>query len=348
MKKYKLIYVYFQMLLMFVLSLELSAEPEVLEKWTNPEGKVIEAEFVDMTDVHVLVKIKGQQNLTKIPHEKLSAESLENARRLKDERLEAEKKLAEATKGKFKFGEHWIPRGQKTEVAVGIPEGEAVKFLSDAYGKPTDKVLVNLIVPEKFDPADKDSLVVICHAAYGNGRGLSVNYMRTFQKVALEENALVLAADGEFGNPGQKETPNFRCFLVFSMLETLLKDHPADQWRYIHAGNSGGSGYASYNAMYMVNSKYRVIGCYMGVGNYSPLKWDESYKLTTAQKKKFRLYYSFGENDKVCPTDLQDKMLAELKKSPYSSVRVSYHTKGHGFEESHWREAFQWFKEPLE
>jgi predicted esterase len=323
-----------------------AADAEVVTKWTNPEGKVIEAEFVEMTDQHVSIKLKGQKTPTKIPHEKLSAKSLEEARRLSSEKKDAEKKLGKGTEGKFKLAEHWIPRGKKTEVMVDIPAGQAVKFLSESYGKPTTKVIVNLIVPEKFDPADKDSLVVFCHAPYGNGRGLSVKDMATFQKVALEENALVVAVDGELGNPGQKETPTFRSFLVYSMLEALAKDHPSTQWRYVHAGNSGGSGYASYASMYMIENSYRVVGCYLGVGNYSPLQWDKYIKLKTAQKKKLRLYYSFGENDKVCPKALQDKMLAELKPSPYSSVRVSYHKKGHGFDEAHWKEAFQWFKEP--
>lgn len=335
-------------LLLAALPLPMSAEPEAFAKWTNPEGKVIEAEFVDMTDQHVSLKLKGQQQPIKIAHDKLSVESLEQARRLDGEKKNAAKELAETTKGKFKYGDHWIPRGQKTEVMVDIPSEVAVKFLSDAYGKPTKQVIVNLIVPETFDPADKNSLVVICHAAYGNGRGLSVKDMSTFQKVALEENALVLAADGEFGNPGQKETPNFRSFLLYSALEVFFKDYPVKEWRYIHAGNSGGCGYATFNAMYMVAGGYRVVGCYLGVGNYSPLMWDEAYKLKTDQKKQLRLYYSFGKNDNVCPIALQDKMLAELKRSPYSNVRVSYHTKQHGFEEAHWKEAFQWFKEPLD
>lgn len=325
-----------------------AAEEAGPQKWSNPEGEIIEAEFVEMTDEHVLLKLKSQPEPVKVAHEKLSAESLEQARRLVEEKKQNERESTEATKGKFKLGEHWIPRGKKTEVMVDIPTEEAVKFLSDVYGKRTTQVKVNVIVPEQFDPADKNALVVICHAPYGNGEGVSVSYVPTFSKVALEENALTLAVDGEFGNPGKRESPSFRSFLVYSALQNLKKDHPADEWRYIHAGHSGGCGYATYTAMYMTTTGYRVAGCYLGVGNYSPLKWDKDYKLKLSQKKQLRLYYSFGKNDKVCPPPLQDKMLDELKRSPYSNVRVSYHMKGHGMEQEHWKEAFQWFKEPLE
>lgn len=336
-------------LLLATLCLPVAAEPEALAKWTNPEGRLIEAEFVDLTDEHVLLKMKGQAEPIKVAHAKLSAESLAQARLLGEEKKKKAEEEAAATKGKFKFADQWVPRGQKTEVMVEIPSKEAVKFLSDTYGKPTTRVRVNLIVPENFDPADQGSLAVFCHETYGNGKGLSVGTMRVFQKVALQENAIVLAADGEFGNPGPKESPNFRAFLAYSALQALLKDHPAAaQWRYIHAGNSGGSGYASYTAMYMVQSGYRVAGCFMGVSDYSPVKWDGSYKLKAEQKKQLRFYYSLGKNDPVCTPESQDRMLAELRKSPYKSVRVVYHERKHGFEESHWNEAFQWFKTPME
>ncbi len=331
-------------LLTAALTLQLSAESGVFTKWTNPEGKIIEAEFVAVTDQYVSLKIKGQPQATQIPHAKLSAVSLEEARRMDSEKKNEEKKLAAANEGKFKLAGQWITRGQRTEVIAEITDKSITKELGKLYGKPTTRVKINVIVPEKFDPADKNSLVVLCQSP---GRNISFSALSNFTRVALEENALVMALDGEFGHPGQNDTPAFRANLLRGAMEVLLRDHPANQWSFIHVGNSGGSGNASYVAMYMMSNDWRVAGCFLGVGNYSPVMWDKDISLKTPQKKQLRLYYSFGENDKVCPTDLQDKMLAELKKSQYTDYRVFYHKKGHGFEESHWKEAIQWFKEPL-
>jgi predicted esterase len=335
-------------LLLAALAIPLTAEPEAVAKWTNPEGKVIEAEFVELTDAHVVLRLKGQPEPIKVAHDKLSAESIEQARRLDGEKKKKEKELADATKGKFKLGEHWIPRGKKTQVMIKISSAKAEEELSKFYGKPTTQVKVTAIVPEKFDTADKDSIVVFCHASTSNGKGVSEWAIKDFEKIALEENALVLAADGEFGNPGKKDTPVFRSFLVYSVLQAMPEDYPSDQWRYIHAGHSGGCGYASYNGMYMIHGGHRVIGCFLSGGNYSPTKWDDAYKLKTSQKKQMRLFYSFGKNDPITTPALQDEMLKELKDSPYKNLRVVYHMDKHAVHQPHWKEAFQWFKEPPE
>lgn len=338
----------FLLLLLAASALSLSAEPEAIAKWTNPDGKVIEADFVEITDEHVLLKLKGQPEPIKITHDKLSTASLEQARRLGEEKEKKAKELAEATKGKFKLGEHWIPRGKRVQVMIRIPTEDAKKKLGEFYGKPTTQVKVTAIVPEKFDPTDKDSIAVFCHASTSKGKGLSEWAIKDFEKIALEENALVLAADGEFGNPGKKDTPVFRSFLMFSVMQALQDDYPAEFWRYIHAGHSGGCGYASYNAMYMIHTDNRVIGCFLSGGNYSPLKWEESYRLKASQKKQMRLSYSFGKNDTVTTPALQDEMLAKLKGSDYKNLRISYHMDKHQVHQAHWKEAFQWFKEPLQ
>jgi len=57
----------------------------------------------------------------------------------------------------------------------------------------------------------------------------------------------------------------------------------------------------------------------------SPLMWDNDYRLTANQKKELKLYFSFGKNDKVCPPNLAEEMLATLKRSPYSNLRVNWH-----------------------
>lgn len=331
--------------MIFLFTFPLTAEEFV--KWTNPEGKEIDATFVELTDTQVVLKLKGQQQPIKLDHAKLSNASLDQARRFDEEKKAKDRAEAAKSTTQFKIGNQWIPRGKKSTIDVEIGAEAAQKELSKFYGKPTTLVKITAVVAEKFDPKKEDCVVVVCHAPHGNGNGLSASEIRIFEKVALEENALVIAIDGEFGNPGKNDLPTFRSFLLFSCLNSLEADYPLKKWRFIHAGNSGGSGNASFCAMYMISDGYRVGGVYMGVGNYSPLMWDSSYKLKPNEKKNFRLYYSFGKNDNVCPTDLQDKVLKELKASPYSNVRVSYHMKGHGYEESHFREAFQWFKEPL-
>ena len=337
-------------LLLAALANPLPAEPEGVAKWTNPGGKVIEAEFVELTDEHVVLKLKGQPEPIKVAYDKLSAESIEQARRLDGEKKKKEKELADATKGKFKLGEHWIPRGKKTQVMIKIPPGKAAEELSEFYGKPTTQVKVTAIVPEKFDPSDKDSIAVFCHASTSNGKGVSEWAIKDFEKIALEENALILAVDGEFGNPGgNADSPAFRYTMIGSFMDTLQESHPiAENWRYIHAGHSGGTGYASYVGLGFLKSEFRLAGCFLSGGNYSPVKWDEGWKLKTSQKKQMRLFYSFGKNDPVTTPALQDEMLAKLKDSPYKSLRVVYHMDKHAVHQPHWKEAFQWFKEPLE
>jgi predicted esterase len=98
----------------------------------------------------------------------------------------------------------------------------------------------------------------------------------------------------------------------------------------------------------MIQGDHNVIGCFLSGGNYSPVNWDEYYKLKTSQKKQMRLFYSFGKNDPVTTPALQDEMLTKLKDSPYKNLRVVYHMDKHAVHQPHWKEAFQWFKEPLE
>jgi len=330
------------MLCLWVVMSSLSGAAGFVAKWTNPEGVVIEAEFVEMTDTHVVLKLRNQSNPVRVEYAKLNDESLEQARRMQKEMKAKQAEFAAATAGKFKVGNEWVPRGKRTEVVVDIPGDAAREFLSKSYGKPTTKVKINVIVPEGFDPQDRDSLVVVCHAPHGNGRGLSVAAIPMFSKEALARNALVLAADGEFGNPGKEDLTPFRSFLLYSALNTLGVDHPTKAWRYVHVGSSGGCGYATSCAMYMITAGHRVPGCYLNVGNYSPLMWDNDYKLTASQKKELKLYYSFGRNDKVCPPHLAEEMLAKLKRSPYTNLRVHWHEMGHGIDQSQYAEALDW------
>lgn len=330
--------------------LSASAEPGTIESWTNPEGKVIEAEFVDITDAHVILKLKGETETIQVAQDKLSAESLEKARSHGEAKRKAEKELAEANRTKFKLGEHWVPRGKRAQVMIPITPGEKVEWLTENQGKPTTKLKITLIVPEKFDPTNKDSLAVFCHASTSNGKGLSEWAIKDFDKVAIGENALVVAVDGEFGNPGgNADSPQFRYTMISSFMDTLQESHPtAEHWRYIHAGHSGGTGYASFVGLGFVKSEFRLAGCFLSGGNYSPVKWEEGWKLKTASKKKMRLFYSFGKNDPITTPALQDEVLAKLKESSFKSLRVVYHMDKHQVHQAHWQEAFQWFKEPIE
>lgn len=336
-------------LLFAAFTLPLHAQVEALAKWTNPEGKVIEAEFVEMTDQHVVLKLKGQEEPIKVAHDKLSAASLEQAKRLEEEKAQKAKELAEANKGKFKFGEHMLPRGKKTQFMLTISSKEHEKEISKFYSKPTTQIKVTLMVPENFNPADKDSLVVICHISTRKGQGLNEEAVEHFGKGALEENALVVAVDGEFGNPGKMDVPAFRYRLIRSFMDTLEENYPiAEQWRYIHAGHSGGCGYVSYCGIGFAVNEYRMVGCFLSGGSYSPLLYDESWKLPNKMKKQMRLFYSFGKNDPINTPALQDEVVGKLKRSPYEMLRVVYHMDQHRVHQPHWSEALQWFKEPLE
>jgi hypothetical protein len=118
-----------------------------------------------------------------------------------------------------------------------------------------------IAVPRNFDPAKSYPLLIV--TATTDGKASSIASCYQFLDDALERGFVVMAVDGEFGKPTAGDPPSFRWALVAAARAAMEKELlGAKKWPVATGGNSGGGGYASYNALKLVQERANFIGLF--------------------------------------------------------------------------------------
>lgn len=251
---------------------------------------------------------------------------------------------APAAAGSLDFLGVTLQPGKTLEGTAKAPVG-AAKSLAFYYNKPSEIVKVAVAVPPEFDPAKPQRLLIT--SASSSGDGLSIKNMNTYTAAALARGWMVMSADGEGGKP-KNDNPGFREALLFTMLTAVEAKWPKAKttWSVATAGFSGGAGYASNQAVVLVNHGWQDIGMLLMNSAYSPMNWEnqKGLKFSSAKMHKVPIFVSAGETDKTQTMAQIQPTFGALKKTGYKRTRMETHPGGHSVSKEHITLALEWFE----
>lgn len=233
--------------------------------------------------------------------------------------------------GKTISGE--LPLDAKWQKAFGASAGRELTTIKFAVA-----------VPEGFDGAKPQKVLFTC--ASSTGDGLSIPNMNGFVKAANGCGWVVMTADSPFGKP-EKDNTLFRLHLLERLLVALEAGFPNAKttWRVATGGFSGGSGYASHQALSLCDAGWNVSGMLLMNGGYDPVRWESVVKVSKTKAHRIPVFFSGGEKDDVAKPDMVKRAASDTDRGGYKKVRTEWHGGGHSMDEHAIVMALGWFDE---
>ncbi|MBU3666335.1 MAG: hypothetical protein FGM15_10745 [Chthoniobacterales bacterium] len=246
----------------------------------------------------------------------------------------------------FQFAGSPLVAGQSNIVEIPVTNSGLLMFLEKAYGKPSNKAKALLVLPAGFEPSS--SYPVVIESATTDGNGSSIDGAEPYLGTVREKGVVLLAVDGEFGKPeGGGDSTTFRWALVEAALQQMQKEWPSSKtWPLITAGISGGAGYASYNAIMLVNKRYPIIGMFLANSGYSPVHFAEELKRAPdAAMRKVPVFMTAGDTDTIAIKEITEAARDAAKKERFRNVRYETFPGGHELSPSLFAASIDWFVE---
>lgn len=334
--------------------------------WTTVTGQHFAAEFVRVEGANGIFSVKGKDypyplNQLSIPDRLFVGRSVnqqskagspppatEPASTAADAPPSATATPASADNkaGTLQFAGQPLEPGRGGEVDIPIVDPAGLKETQHAYGKPSAKARMLIAVPRDFDPAAK-SYPLLIETATADGKASSIASCYQFLDDALGRGFVVMAVDGEFGKPTVGDPPSFRWALVAAGRTAMEKDWPGSKkWPVATGGNSGGGGYASYNALKLVQERADFIGLFLGHTNWNPAKFVKDVSgLPVSVAHKMPIFLSAGDKDEVVPRKAADQSQHEMEHEGFKNLRYEHFDGGHQFYRPHLQAALDWFLE---
>ena len=235
------------------------------------------------------------------------------------------------------------------EFELTVMDAPTLATLKAAYRKPSTKAKVLLVLPNGFNPTTKRwPILVVNSTTDGNGSSIGSakdNYLPD----STDAGYVVLAVDGEFGRPdGQGDSVVFRWELVAAALRAIDKEWPtAKTWPLVNAGISGGGGYASYNAMQMIQKQMPTVGLLLAATGWHPTDFpDDLGRTPYAPFRNLPVFLSAGDSDGIATKPMTDKVNKDLLTAGFKKVRYEHFTGGHELNREHLKTALEWFLAP--
>ncbi len=218
------------------------------------------------------------------------------------------------------------------------------KALEKSAGREMTAIKFAVAVPEGFDGAKPQKVLFTC--ASSSGDGLSIPNMNAFVKEANAKGWVVMTADSLFGKPEQ-DNILFRLHLLERLLVAVETGFPKAKttWTVATGGFSGGSGYASHQALALCDAGWNVSGMLLMNGGYHPLRWESVVKVSKAKAHKIPVFFSGGETDGTAKPDMVKRAASDTDRGGYKKIRTEWHGGGHSIHEAHVGMALGWFEE---
>ena len=218
------------------------------------------------------------------------------------------------------------------------------KALGASAGRELTMIKFAVAVPEGFDGAKPQKVLFTC--ASSTGDGLSIPNMNGFVKAANGRGWMVMTADSPFGKP-EKDNVLFRLHLLERLLVAVEAGFPKAKttWRVATGGFSGGSGYASHQALSLCDAGWNVSGMLLMNGGYHPVRWESVVKVSKTKAHRIPVFFSGGEKDDVAKPDMVKRAASDTDRGGYKKVRTEWHGGGHSMDEGAVEMALGWFEE---
>ena len=232
-------------------------------------------------------------------------------------------------------------------VDIPITEAAQLKEVRDAYGKSSTTAKMLLVLPDGFQPTAQ-SCPILLVSATADGKASSIGSAKAhYLPDATQKGYLVIAVDGEFGKPPKGDPPDSRWALAQAGLGALYNEWPkARTWPIAAAGVSGGGGYASHQAMHLLDLHYPLMGLLLSVTRSTPNDFpDVLKKAPRASIRTLPVFYSGGEKDPLTTKDAVNKARSALTAAGFKNVRFEMFPGGHHLHRPHLQAALDWFLE---
>ncbi len=327
--------------------------------WTTITGEHFEAEFVRVEGANGIFTVKEKDypyplNRLSAPDRLLIGRSVRQQTAVATPAAEdalttpvPDASLAPATEksaGAIELAGQPLKPGGSVEIELPIVDPAALREVRQAYGKPSSKEKVLLAVPDDFDPAHKMYPLLIVSAT-ADGAASSIGTAFQYVKTALAKGFVVLAIDGEFGKPTAGDPPSFRWALVAAGRDALEKEWPgAKKWPVATAGVSGGGGYASFQALKLLQERANVIGLFLAVSPHNPTKFTSHVSsVPSAPLHQLPIFISAGDKDPTATPEITERSYKALVKDGFKNVRFEHFDGGHHLYQPHLEAALDWF-----
>ncbi len=351
-------------LLVLITSLALGA-PAFARLWTTVTGEHFEAEFVRLEGANGIFLAKEKEypyplNRLSVPDRLLVGRSVSHPSEIApppatnpsppsgDALANPATTPAPAEKATrlLQFAGQPLKPGGAVELDIPILDRAGLQEVQHAYGKPSTKARMLLAVPDGFEPGSKSYPLLIVTATT-DGAASSIATSSRFLGEALAQDFVVMAVDGEFGKPTVGDPPSFRWALVAAGRDALEKEWPgAKKWPVATGGTSGGGGYASYNALKLLQERADFIGLFLAVSPWNPTKFTKDVSGVPASvAHKMPIFMSAGEKDETATREITDQSRHALDHDGFKNVRYEHFDGGHQLYQPHLQAALRWFLE---
>ena len=249
--------------------------------------------------------------------------------------------------GALEFAGQALTAGGSSVVEIEVSDPAQLKELKQAYGKASTRAKMLIALPSGFTPGPRNyPLLIVSSTTDGDASSIGsarANYLPD----ATEKGFVVIAIDGEHGKPADQghDSTDFRWALVQAGLAALYKEWPnAKKWPIATAGISGGAGYASHQAMLLLDKQYPVIGLLLSATGWTPGDFpDVTRRAPRAAIRTLPVFFTAGEKDNVATPEITQKAQGELTGSGFKNVRFEKFDGGHVLHRPHLQQALEWF-----
>lgn len=289
-------------------------------RWTTTTGQTFEADFVRIEGANAVLTANGKEYPYPIANLSVPDRLFVNRTAYSQSRPAAvSAPSAEPTSAappaqqpsQLQLAGQTLTIGGENEIEIPITDNPALKTVKDSYGKPSTKAKMLLVLPSGFDPVGKVCPLLIVSATT-DGAGSSIGSGKAnYLPDAVNKGFVVMAVDGEFGRPpSEGDSTDFRWALTASGLSAINKEWPKSKsWPIVTAGVSGGGGYASHQAMMLIQKQAPVIGLLLAVTGWDPTDFPDVLQRTPfTQMHNLPVFISAGESDQTATKEITDKM----------------------------------------
>jgi hypothetical protein len=236
--------------------------------------------------------------------------------------------------------------GEENLLDVPLGDHSILKPVLEAYGQKSTVAKMLIAIPPEFDPRSRKYPVLIVSST-ADGGASSIGAAREYLSVATGKGWVVIATDGEFGKPTDptRDSEDFRWALVSAALNAMHAEWPASKtWPLATGGVSGGGGYASHQAIVLVDKHFPVIGMFLAVTGWNPTRFPDALrKAPKSSLHKVPVFLSAGETDSIATKEITEKCHLEIEHEGFKTVRFEHFPGGHELHRPHLEAALDWF-----
>ena len=332
-------------------------------RWTTVNGQTFEAEFVRVDGDNAIFRVaSGREdpyplNRLSVPDRLLIGRTVNSQGSVAPAPLAtpaashvaSPPTTAPAAKasGSLQFAGQPLTEGGSSVVDIEITDPAQLKALKEAYGKPSTRAKMLIALPSGFQPATRNYPLLIVSATTDGDASSIASTRANYLPDATQKGFVVIAVDGEIGKPAAHghDSTDFRWTLVQAGLAAIQKEWPhAKKWPIATAGISGGGGYASHQAMLLLDKQYPLIGLLLSVTGWTPGDFpDVTRRAPRAAIRTLPVFFTAGEKDDVATPAVTQKAQGALTASGFKNVRFEKFDGGHQLHRPHLQQALEWF-----